>query len=444
MTACGGNGQALPLTRKRPIESTAMRICIYEDSGVALLEPLTLTRPAFALWCGARTLLDRQRAVLGADAVGLWVRPELVELCRCQYADLPVNDEAWLRQGPVAFVNARWLPSDGEQVDAASIGRVGGQIAYAALDAGAAPSEPLDAWLASWRGWLPEREAGGVLLDYLWDYVDQNGEMLCRDELWFSQRSARREPPPQVGVVGPVERLLLADDAALEPFVTADTRHGPVLIDRGAVVHSFSRLEGPCYLGPGTQIYGAKIRAGTTLGPECRVGGEVEASILQGFCNKYHDGFLGHSYVGEWVNLAAGTQTSDLRNDYDTVRVFVAGQRRATGRTKIGSYLGDHTKTALGSLLNTGSAIGAFANLLPSGTLLPPVVPSFCQVNRGQLQEVWDLRKLFTTAATVMRRRGLCLTDQHKDLYYTLYERTADGRRKAIREGEIRRLRRSV
>jgi hypothetical protein len=83
-----------------------------------------------------------------------------------------------------------------------------------------------------------------------------------------------------------------------------------------------------------------------------------------GFANKYHDGFLGHSYVGEWVNLAAGTQTSDLRNDYETVRVYVAGQRRSTGRTKAGSYIGDHTKTALGTLLNTGSAVGAFANLL--------------------------------------------------------------------------------
>ena len=126
------------------------------------------------------------------------------------------------------------------------------------------------------------------------------------------------------------------------------------------------------------------------------------------------------------------------------MRVYVAGQRRSSGRTKVGSYLGDHTKTALGSLLNTGSAIGAFANLLPSGTPLTPVVPSFCQVNRGQLQEVWDLRKLFTTAATFMRRRGQLLTELHKDLYYTLYERTAEARRKAIREGEIRRLRRSV
>ena len=88
--------------------------------------------------------------------------------------------------------------------------------------------------------------------------------------------------------------------------------------------------------------------------------------------------------------------------------------------------------------MNTGSAVGAFATLLPSGSLLPPVVPSFCQVNRGQLQELWDLRKLFTTANTVMHRRGQSLTDVHENLYYTLYERTAEVRRTAIRDGEIR------
>src|SRR5205085_8278996 len=104
--------------------------------------------------------------------------------------------------------------------------------------------------------------------------------------------------------------------ARLDPMVVVDTTGGPVVIDAEVVVHAFSRLEGPCYVGPGCQVLGAKVRAGTSLGPGCRVGGEVDASIILGRSNKYHDGFLGHSYVGEWVNLGAGTHTSDLRNDY--------------------------------------------------------------------------------------------------------------------------------
>ena len=425
-----------------------MRFCIFEDAGAKLLEPLTLTRPAFALWCGARTLLDRQRAAVGTNPVGIWVRPELVELCRWQYRDLPVNDERWLSEAPVMLINARWLPPQALQAwDAPGVGIVDGDVAWLSLEAGERlpdESDEIEGWLAARRRRLPERDAGGTLLDYLWEVVDETGAMLVRDEARFRARHGTQLPPDDVAVRGPADRLLFADDATIEPFVTVDTRDGPVLIDRGAIVNSFSRLEGPCYIGPGTQLFGAKIRGGTTLGPECRVGGEVEASIMQGFANKYHDGFLGHSYVGEWVNLAAGTQTSDLRNDYDTVRVVVAGQRRSTGRNKAGSYIGDHAKTALGALLNTGSSIGAFANLLPSGTLLPPVVPSFCQVSRGQLQEQWDLRKLLSTAATAMGRRGQTLTDLHKDLYYGLYERTATERSRAIHDGEVRQFRRSI
>jgi hypothetical protein len=123
--------------------------------------------------------------------------------------------------------------------------------------------------------------------------------------------------------------------------------------------------------------------------------------------------------------------------------VTVNGERVASGRNKIGSYIGDHAKTALGALLNTGSTIGAFTNLLPSGALLPSVVPSFCQVTGGVLQEQWDLRKLFGTAATVMRRRGLELTDAHRDYYDRLYETSKESRRRAVRDSEARRLRRS-
>src|ERR1700720_2201668 len=120
-----------------------MRICIYEDSGVGLLEPLTLPRPAFALWCGAQPMLDRLRAALAATETGLWVRRELVELCRWQHPDMPVNDEGWMREGPVVLVNARWLPGDAALAELAGAGLARGKIAYLALPQGEPlPDEP--------------------------------------------------------------------------------------------------------------------------------------------------------------------------------------------------------------------------------------------------------------------------------------------------------------
>ena len=160
-------------------------------------------------------------------------------------------------------------------------------------------------------------------------------------------------------------------------MVVADTTGGPVVIGEGAVVTAFTRLEGPCAIGADTHLLGAKVRGGTTIGPHCRVGGEVECSVVLGYANKYHDGFLGHSYVGEWVNLAAGTSTGDLRCDYRPVRVPVDGAEVSTGRTKVGSVIGDHAKTGLGVLLNCGTALGCFAQVLPTGTLAPRAVPSF-------------------------------------------------------------------
>ena len=102
-------------------------------------------------------------------------------------------------------------------------------------------------------------------------------------------------------------------------MVVIDAEHGPVYLDEGAEIHPFTRIEGPCYVGKKSILLGAKCREGNSIGPFCRIGGEVEESIIQGYSNKYHDGFLGHAYVGEWVNLGALTTNSDLKNDYSTV-----------------------------------------------------------------------------------------------------------------------------
>jgi UDP-N-acetylglucosamine diphosphorylase/glucosamine-1-phosphate N-acetyltransferase len=237
--------------------------------------------------------------------------------------------------------------------------------------------------------------------------------------------------------------LRIDPTARIDPLVAADTTGGPVVIGPGAVVTAFTRLEGPCCIGPQTQVHGAQIRAGTTLGPSCRVGGEIEASIVQGHSNKYHHGFLGHAYVGEWVNLGAGTSNSDLRNDYGPVRVAVNGRLVPTGQMKVGCFLGDHTKTGLGTLLNTGMNAGVFCHLLPGG-LLPRYVPSFVSYWNRSLSDRADLWALLQTAAKVMSRRGRELTEVHTTLYGELYERTAAERRRVVREAETLALRRSA
>lgn len=422
-----------------------MRVCLFEDARVADLEPLCLVRPVFDLLSGCTTLGDKQLRHLVASGHGVLVRPELAEVVQERAPRLPVNDHRWLTAGPVVLVNGRWLPSSGSLPSAIpGVGICDDEVAYAVLTPDLlrdCTPETLDDCLDAWRHALPTHPAGGRMVRYLWDLVDANGDEIARD-VAAGERPWRTTDLP--AVVGPSERLYVDPMARVDPYVVADTTGGPVVLDRDVTVTAFTRLEGPCYVGPGSQVLGAKVRGGTSIGPNCRVGGEVECSVLLGHANKYHDGFLGHAYVGEWVNLGAGTSNSDLRNDYGEVSVVLGGRRLDTGRTKVGCFLGDHTKAGLGTLLNTGTVAGVFSHLLPTGGLLPKYVPAFASVWDGALRDNADLETLLQSARTVMARRGRTLSAAQERLYRLVWARTAGERRQALQEAEMRRLRRGA
>jgi UDP-N-acetylglucosamine diphosphorylase/glucosamine-1-phosphate N-acetyltransferase len=424
-----------------------VRICHFEDGAVSRLGPLAQTRPAFDLRCGALTLAERQARHFGAEEAGAVVRQELVEACRQAHPRLVANDPTWLAGGPLVLVNARWLPPAGPGAvpATAEVGVAGGQIAYVVVPAeqarGLAPAN-LPWHLSAWEQAWPKVQAGGAMIDWPWHPVEHNAEALEADYPHWAERHAPGRFDG-VSVLGPPERFRAAPGAAVEPAVVIDTRKGPVLLDEGAAVGAFSRIEGPCYVGLGTQFHAARV-SGSSFGPQCRIGGEVESSVVQGYSNKAHDGFLGHSYVGEWVNLGAGTITSDLRNDYGPVSVVVGGQKVETGLLKVGTFFGDHAKASIGCLFNTGSLIGPFALLVTAGTLLPRSLPAFCEVRNGRPGERTDLRVMFATAAAMMGRRGRAWTEAQAELYFDLYERTAGERRQLLRDSEQRRLRRVV
>ena len=197
------------------------------------------------------------------------------------------------------------------------------------------------------------------------------------------------------------------------------------------VVQPFTRIEGPCYIGRDTQLFRANLRGGVTIGPDCRIGGEVEASIIHGYTNKYHEGFLGHAYVGEWVNLGAITSNSDLRNDYGEVYVPLGGDPVATGQAKVGCFIGDHTRTGMGSMLNTGTAIGVMCNVLPAGPLLPKHVPSFTAVLYGRVAPGFR----WSGCSPPPDRDGPAreeFTEAEEQLYCDLYEQTRLERERAF------------
>jgi UDP-N-acetylglucosamine diphosphorylase/glucosamine-1-phosphate N-acetyltransferase len=430
-----------------------MRVCLFEDHAALDLEPLSLTRPVFELLCGLTSLAAKQSRFFPPGPRGVLVRPYLADLCRLHSSAVPVNNLAWLRAGPTILVNGRWLPPSLQlafaDLSTPCVAVVKDEVAFAVVEPehlADCSADTLEDCLVAWRTMLPSHPAGGRLIRYPWELVQHNGEQILAE--WQTAGSPFEVEADTVertglAILGPREHVLIHPSAQLDPMIVADARQGPIVIDHDAVVTAFTRLEGPCVIGPGTHVHGANIRGGTTLGPNCRIGGEIECSIVQGHSNKYHEGFLGHAYLGEWVNLGAGTNNSDLRNDYGEVTMTINGRRVHSGLTKVGCFLGDHTKTGLGTLLNTGTNAGVFCNLLPGG-LLPRYIPSFASWGKEVLTDRADLSALWHTAGEVMRRRHVEFTETHAALYRTLFEQSAAERRRAVRDAELRALRRSA
>jgi UDP-N-acetylglucosamine diphosphorylase/glucosamine-1-phosphate N-acetyltransferase len=419
-----------------------MRICIYEDRHCRGLEPLTLTRPVMDLLCGLTTLGEKQARFFAATAIGHLCRPLVAEQIRTRDHLTRVNDPGWLRAAPTVLVNARWIPPTHNRSvgmmasrrgvgsgsanlfsEGSFLGTVEGEIAFAVLNTrllSAVSPSTLDDCLADWIQSLPTQEVGGTIVSRLWELIEKNPNQITRDFDSVADRGVAGFHPNGFALIGHADNLIIHPSARIEPMVVADTTHGPVVIGAGAVIHAFTRLEGPCSIGEGTVLLGARVRAGTTIGPRCRMGGEIENSIVLGYSNKYHDGFLGHSYVGEWVNLAAGTSTSDLRCDYRPVTVPIDGKEVQTNLTKVGAMIADHAKTGLGVLLDCGTVIGPFANVLPTGGFAPRSIPGFTRVGPSGLKPFSDVDRLLTTAEVVMHRRGKELTLELDSIYRAL------------------------
>jgi UDP-N-acetylglucosamine diphosphorylase/glucosamine-1-phosphate N-acetyltransferase len=426
-----------------------MRLCLAEDHAVASLEPLTLTRPVYELRLGSSTLgakIGRAFGLpVGSHPPAAVVRPYLVPTQLAQAPETAFNDRDWLSRGPVVVANARWVPPESfvsSEIERPGIGLCQGQPAVAWTGPGQAvalgPGNVAD-WFDDLAGRLDCVEIGGEWIGRPWDIISRNADHLVRDFGLAVGAGLPVRPANSLTFVGPADRLAIHESARIDPYTVLDTTGGPITVEDGAWIQPFTRLEGPCHIGHGTQLFRANVRGGTTLGPCCRIGGEVEASIVHGYSNKYHEGFLGHAYIGEWVNLGAITSNSDLRNDYGEVSVPLQGDPISTGQAKVGCFLGDHTRTGLGSILDTGTAIGVMCNVLPAGPLLPKYIPSFSAVLYGRIAPGFPLEQMFATARFVMGRRGKEFTALEEQLFLDLYEQTRLERERAYQRAHDRR-----
>jgi len=410
-----------------------MRAIVYEDGRHRTFGPLTLLRAEFELRCGAVSLLDKLRLRRPGWTVGAITRPELEGVVGERVPDLaPIasGEESTVFLCARVIVDDRLLESieslDGEailtsggSVIGARVERGVGEVVARVREVGEPGRSDLDRSIE-----LPAR-----VVEYPWELVRLTGEEIERDAPYVTRLGQIEGTAEECAHLVRPSRISVGPGSAVACGAVLDATSGPIVVGADVNVMSNAVVYGPAYIGDGCLVkVGAKVYGGTSIGPVCKVGGEIEGCVFQGWSNKQHEGFLGHSYVGSWVNLGAATDNSDLKNNYEPVRVRIGGRPVDTGEAFVGSVIGDHTKTAIGTKLNTGTVIGIFCNVLSYG--FPPNALRSFSWGTGRAFGLHDIEKALTTARRVMARRGIDLSKAEESLIRGVYDATRGGAKK--------------
>jgi UDP-N-acetylglucosamine diphosphorylase/glucosamine-1-phosphate N-acetyltransferase len=426
-----------------------MRLILFDSQEKARVNfyPLALNRPLWELRCGMTSLGEKLINRIGASDVVYFVPEYMADAYRAK-VDRPVNDLSVLGGDDLLVLDPR-VKAESFNVSVRGPSEVAldgeGSVVYARIakdDLAKLATGDIGKFVAAAKEHLPTVKCRLPMWAYIWDLILANAGQITVDFAAAGQSGIEGELEQPNAIRGSKKDVYIAPGVTVHPMVVIDAENGPVYIDEDVQIHPFSRIEGPCYIGKESILLGAKCREGSSIGPFCRIGGEVEESIIQGYSNKYHDGFLGHAYVGEWVNLGALTTNSDLKNDYSPVSVTLDGRRPVdTGSAKVGSLIGDHTKTSIGTLFNTGSYVGAMAVIMATGKPLPKFIPSFAWFVQGVVTKGFGKGQLYETAKVVMSRRNCEWSAADEAMWNAVFEMTAPIRDDAIKKGRRAMLR---
>lgn len=412
-----------------------MHLCLIEDTLAANFLPLTHFHPVYDLRCGILSLQDRIVRHLKPTGVSLQGRSYLRALLAEENPGAEVGRIAARR---CLVVNGRCMMTSSlarvlRKAEPGTMYVAGDEFVAVMLDG---------AGLDQFRKQLPgdfidpavlpaarRQEVDAELVRRPWDMIYANDAALRGD---FALLAGTRAAAPRSGVhrsavlVGR-RAIRIGAGSVVGPGAVLDASNGPIHVGHRAVIHPLAVIEGPASIGDGAVVKaGARIGACSSVGPVCKVGGEVEHSILHSHANKQHDGYLGHSYLGMWVNLGAGTTTSNLKNTYGNIKVRMQGALIDTGRMFLGLVAGDHVRTGINVSLDTGTIIGPACNLY--GSALPPkFIPAFSWGQAGNLV-TYEPEKALDVALRAMSRRGIRATDAYTAVFRHVYEGTADER----------------
>ncbi|MEX2114621.1 MAG: putative sugar nucleotidyl transferase [Pirellulales bacterium] len=405
-----------------------MPIVLFEDQHVVQLDPVAIGKPAFAIGCGGYRLIDLV-ATLG-EPIQVRVRTHLREIVAADYPTLSSGPIA--NDRPALWLNARLVPAVAviERVrELLTLGKpglvtVGPSVAAALVPPGTSLGNDPERWpdaaeFAELN--LPALAAELPLFEYPHDIIRHHMITLSAN---LQHRIAHGS------FVEHADGVFVAADAKLADYIVFDTKNGPIVIESGASIGPHGYLSGPVHVGAGARVLEhAALKDAVAIGHTAKIGGEVEASIIEPYTNKQHHGFLGHSYLGSWINLGAGTCNSDLKNTYGAVNMEYRGQKVPTGMQFVGAIIGDYAKTAINTGIFTGKVIGACSMVYGFVTTN---VPSFVNYARlfGQVTEA-PVEVMVSTQQRMFARRGVQQRPCDIKLLHDMYQLTVHERRLA-------------
>lgn len=409
-------------------------ICLFEDKYFSNLFPIVYLRPTYDLRCGILTLKEKYDYFFPHTKISLNCRSYLADFVKQQNPTKSVNK---IDGNTCLFINGRTL------VDAklqAQLKSKEDTIYYhkdrvVAAKLSGANLKSIKNFLNDYIDfsslkYLPSKNVEVKIIDYPWDLVSHNGEQIISD---FSMLSAKFKSKKIKGKIFPGVHLVnkksiyIDEGTVIKPGVVLDAEEGPIYIGKQVKIFPQAVIEGPAFIGDKTVVkIGAKIYNNTSIGEVCKVGGEIENSILHSYANKQHEGFLGHSYLGMWTNLGADTNCSDLNNNYSNVKVQINSEEIDSGLMFVGLTMADHSKCAISTMFNTGSVVGIASVLFGIG-FHKKYIPSFSFGGSDSILTN-NVEKAIEVAKRVALRRKILFTDAEERLFRHLFEITKDER----------------
>ncbi len=368
--------------------------------------PFAGVRPLSELRAGAYLIRERWESFIGAEARAVFAAPHLAGF---EEPGMPAVGPRRRVDGPAVIGSSTFAPHG----LAPDLPAAPARLVARGITVGWAVPEG-----ATWEGPLADAQAvevPGIVLHGVFDLIPALQKLLADDTRAMLGDS---DPVPAGSIVIGDPAALALHEAQVEPGVVFDVSHGAVVIESGVEIRSGSRLEGPLWVGANTRVLGGELR-GSAIGPHCNVRGEMASAVFLGYGNKSHDGFLGHSVVGRWVNFGADTITSNLKNTYGPVRLDLAGTVIDTGQQFLGTLAGDHAKTAIGTLLGTGTVLGAGASVFDA-VRAPKYVAPFAWGGSGSARMSRD--GFLKTVQRVMPRRDVELSEAMRAVLGRAYD----------------------